>query len=314
MVPDTRSRHPSVREDRIAGGLTAFACGDALGVPWEGRPPTGARVDEVEALPAAGEWPRGATSDDTALTLLAAEHLIARDGSVDPEAFLATLVDRAPAIRGLGPSTLAAIGGYAETGQLPTRGGDTNGAAMRALPLGWATAPADSARRRRLTMDLSRATHPAGDAQVAACVVATCGSWVLEGSGGRALLQAAIDEAGAAAEACGTPPRLAAQLRRLAAGEWTPPPDGIGLDPTETVVAALSCVLVATSLRQALIDAVALGGDTDTVAALVGGLLGSTMSRARVLAELPWHTAVSLPPQATILGTARALARLQDRG
>jgi len=63
--------------ERIAGALTAYACGDALGVPWENTPKTDADATpgQVEQLPAREGWPRGATSDDTALTLLAARHL-----------------------------------------------------------------------------------------------------------------------------------------------------------------------------------------------------------------------------------------------
>ena len=61
---------------RIDGAPTAYACGDALGVPWENRPAANAASPgQIEQLPAREGWPRGATSDDTALTLLVAHHL-----------------------------------------------------------------------------------------------------------------------------------------------------------------------------------------------------------------------------------------------
>ena len=96
---------------RIDGALTAYACGDALGVPWESQPDATARAtpSQIEQLPAREGWPRGATSDDTALTLLVARHLADRDGDGDPAAFLADLAGQEPAIRGLGPTTTAAI-------------------------------------------------------------------------------------------------------------------------------------------------------------------------------------------------------------
>jgi len=124
---------------RINGALTAYACGDALGLPWE-RPPdanTHAAPSQIEQLPAREGWPRGATSDDTALTLLVAHHLADRDGDGDPAAFLADLAEQEPTIRGLGPTTTAAIERFrrSETGASPGRA--TNGAAMRALPIGW---------------------------------------------------------------------------------------------------------------------------------------------------------------------------------
>src|SRR6266496_39890 len=92
---------------RIDGALTAYACGDALGLPWEGRPDANAHATprQIEQLPAREGWPRGATSDDTALTLLVAHHLADRDGDGDPAAFLADLAGQEPAIRGLGPTT-----------------------------------------------------------------------------------------------------------------------------------------------------------------------------------------------------------------
>src|SRR6266702_3358040 len=96
---------------RIEGALTAYACGDALGVPWESpsNANVGAAASQIEQLPAREGWPRGATSDDTALTLLVAHHLADRDGDGDPAAFLADLAGQEPAIRGLGPTTTAAI-------------------------------------------------------------------------------------------------------------------------------------------------------------------------------------------------------------
>ena len=47
--------------DRIAGAVTAYACGDALGLPWEQFPPAGASMAEIEGLPAREGWERGAT-------------------------------------------------------------------------------------------------------------------------------------------------------------------------------------------------------------------------------------------------------------
>ncbi len=38
---------------RIRAGLVAFAAGDALGVPWEGRPPHEIDPDQVTAIPCA---------------------------------------------------------------------------------------------------------------------------------------------------------------------------------------------------------------------------------------------------------------------
>lgn len=300
------------RADRIAAAMTGYACGDALGVPWEGSPPAPASPAQIEALPARGGWQRGATSDDTALTVLVAQHLAERGGAADGQVFLQTLAAAAGSITGLGPSTTRAIEHFRATGAPITTGGATNGAPMRALPIGWATPPNDPDLRRRRAIELSRATHPDPDALVAACVVAACASWALEGASGALLLTVAIDEEAQARSVCAAGDRLGAMLAALLARTWQPPARGIGLDPAETVTAALACTLEASSLREGLLEAVGMGGDTDTVAAITGGLLGARMTVPEVLAELPWHEAVLLPDPALVAELSSTLASVRS--
>ena len=199
----------------IDGALTAYACGDALGGPWESlrNPNVGVAASQIEQLPAREGWPRGATSDDTALTLLVAHHLADRDGDGDPAAFLAELAGQEPAIRGLGPTTTAAIERFRRgDATAASSGRATNGAAMRALPVGWVLPHDQAGRRRQVTIAMSRATHSDPAALVAACVMATCASWALEGVSSSMLLQAAAEEARQAAEAVTTDARLAEML------------------------------------------------------------------------------------------------------
>ena len=294
---------------RIDGALTAYACGDALGVPWENAP-TGATPSQIEQLPAREGWPRGATSDDTALTLLVAHHLADRDGDGDPAAFLADLAGQEAAIRGLGPTTTAALERFRRGDEAAgSPGRATNGAAMRALPIGWVLPHDQAERRRQVTIAMSRATHAHPAALVAACVMATCASWALEGASPSLLLEAAANEAREAAQPVTTEARLAEMLTQVSAGTWEPPASGISLDPYETVAAVLWCATRATSLRSGLMNAVQLGGDTDTVAALAGGLMGGKLTAGQVRAELPWHRLVVLPePESAIAETAVALA------
>ena len=294
---------------RIDGALTAYACGDALGVPWENAP-VGGTPSQIEQLPAREGWPRGAISDDTALTLLVAHHLADRDGDGDPAAFLADLAEQEAAIRGLGPTTTAAIERFRRGDEaVGSPGRATNGAAMRALPIGWVLPHDQAERRRQVTITMSRATHADPAALVAACVIATCASWALEGASPSMLLAAAAEEAREAAQAVTTEARLAEMLTQVSAGTWEPPANGISLDPYDTVTAALWCATRGTSLRSGLVSAVQLGGDTDTVAALVGGLMGSKLTTEQVRVELPWHQLVILPePESAIAETAAALA------
>src|SRR5690242_5738086 len=180
---------------------------------------------------------------------------------------------------------------------------------MRALPFGWVLPHAQAERRRQVAIAMSRTTHADPAALVAACVIAACASWALEGASPAMLLEAAAGEAREAAQAVTTDARLAEILARVSAGTWEPPAGGISLDPYETVAAVLWCATQATSLRDGLVNAVQLGGDTDTVAALVGGLMGCSLTAEQVRAELPWSQLVVLPePASAIADKAGALA------
>ena len=155
---------------------------------------------------------------------------------------------------------------------------------------------------------MSRATHADPAALVAACVIAACASWALEGASPSQLLEAAAEEVREAAPAVGTEARLAGMLTHVSARTWEPPANGISLDPYETVAAALWCATRATSLRSGLASAVQLGGDTDTVAALVGGLMGGKLTAGQIRAELPWHRLVVLPEPETAISRDRRRA------
>ena len=301
MYPD----HAFSAATRIEAALTAYACGDAFGLPWENLPVDRIDLEEAERLPSRPGWPHGATSDDTALTLLVTQYL-AEEKPVAAEAFLRWLSDRADSIRGLGPSTSAAIRGFRTTGHLPADG-NTNGAVMRALPVGWAVPVDQAPRRRQWTIELSRATHGGREAQAGACVAAACAAWALEGASWATIIEVAIEEAAAACRATGADPSIQAMLRALADERWTPS-GGVSLDPYETIVAALHCASRASSLRAALLAAVQLGGDTDTVAALTAGLIGCQLTTEAVLAQLSWSDQVRLPEHERVETLAQQLA------
>ena len=112
--------------------------------------------------PGTRDWPRGATSDDTEQLLLVAEYLVEANGQVDERDFLGRLANALPGM-GAGPTTQAAVRRFVATGELATEGSSI-GAAMRALPFGWATPVTAAGHRRELTMRLSRTTHGAPEA------------------------------------------------------------------------------------------------------------------------------------------------------
>jgi ADP-ribosyl-[dinitrogen reductase] hydrolase len=294
----------------IRAGILAYAAGDALGVPWEGKPPDEVRWEELEELPVRGDWPRGSTSDDTDQLLLVARYLAEAKGQVDEQGFLTRLAKALPRMRGVGPTTRAAVGRFVETGEPRASTGSSIGAAMRALPFGWATPVAATEQRRELTVRLSRATHGAPVAVMSACVVAEMAAWAIEQHPIDAVVAAGLREAGHSAEQYALGSATVRPLREAAHGDWVSPKRGMSLDAAATMATVLHVLRRATGVASAMKQAVALGGDTDTAAAIVGGILGS---QARDLeGEIPWLSSVVLPESEMVEATAAGLYALRQ--
>jgi ADP-ribosyl-[dinitrogen reductase] hydrolase len=293
----------------IRAGILTYAAGDALGVPWEGRTPDEVRWEALEALPARGDWPQGATSDDTEQLLLVAEYLVENNGQVDERDFLARLAKALPGMRGAGPTTQAAVRRFLATGELHATEGSSIGAAMRALPFGWATPVAATARRRELTMRLSRTTHGAPEAIISACVVAEMAAWAIEQHPIDAVVTAGLREAEELARQHALHPATLQPLRRATSGDWPPNTAGPTLDALATMASVLHVLQEAKGLATAMKHAVALGGDTDTTAAIVGGILGCQLED--VESQIPWLPSVAMPDASLIEAAATGLYELR---
>lgn len=298
-------RLSTAQHDRAAGVLLGQACGDALGVPYEfARPPGVGELAEMTGgglgNSAPGEW-----SDDTAMAMAVADGL-GEDDWLDAIAagFLRWYDDRPPDV---GVQTRAVLGAITHRDRIrpgalaaemtalaaayarrhPHSAG--NGALMRTSPVALAFLDdrpgcADAARR---IAELTHADPLAGD---------SCVLWseairiaVLEGRidvrGGldllpenrRDLWAAWIDAAENEPPASFTPNgyTVSALQAALAAIAQTPLPEHA---PAEGSFRSLH-------LQDALHAAVRIGDDTDTVAAIAGGLLGAVWGASAV----PWR-------------------------
>jgi ADP-ribosyl-[dinitrogen reductase] hydrolase len=98
-------------------------------------------------------------------------------------------------------------------------------------------------------------------------------------------------------------------LWEAAAGDWASPKGGMRIDTVATMAIVLHVLRQATGLASAMKQAVALGGDTDTAAAIVGGILGP---QARdIEGEIPWLSSVVLPESEIVEATAAGLCALR---
>lgn len=294
---------PKAGAERIRAGFVAFATGDAVGAPWEGVAPGDLTEADLSHLTRREDWPLGATSDDTAQLLLAAETLCA-PGEDPQRGFMERLAAGFDEMRGVGPTTTEAVRRWRESGALGATEGTTNGAAMRALAVGWATPSNDPHRRRETVQTLSRATHGGAGALIAAGVVAAIGTWSLEPIPLETICEEAVTEAEALRAELQADVPLD-ELTAAARGEWTPPSAGVSLDAIETTAAVVDVLRQADDVPSGIEAAIRLGGDTDTVAAIAAGILGSL--NPEQVGQLPWLLQVQLPDPALLDRLAKKL-------
>ncbi|MFF1822493.1 ADP-ribosylglycohydrolase family protein [Kribbella sp. NPDC058245] len=299
--------------DRALGALYGLAIGDALGMPTQSmsRADIAARYGVVDRLlpgapdqPIAPDMPAGTITDDTEQALLLARLLVEGNGRVDPHKFAGALQSweqdmlRRGSLDLLGPSTKRALDRLAagEPAEQTGRDGTTNGAAMRVAPVGIAYAGDELLDA---VLESCRVTHNTGLGIAAAAAVAAAVSAGVGGADLPTAVAAAEDAATAGGQrghwvAGGS---IAARLRwvrgwaqGLAPDELIPAIDevvGTSVAANESVVAAFALVeVLGEDVRTALTTAASLGGDTDTIAAICGAVLGAQHGMSGLPADL----------------------------
>lgn len=288
-----------LQNDRAAGVLVALAAGDALGAGYEfGAPlPDGAEVTMKGGGPfgfAPAEW-----TDDTSMAIPIAQALLepASDaGSSSPAAL--TMIVRAwsawaAEAKDVGAQTSSVISAArrlaSAAGRSKVRAADFsaaaadfhartgrsagNGSLMRTAPLALAYLDRDPASLMAAAGVLSALTHADPDAQEA------CGLWCVAIR--EAVLTGVLDVR--AGLSLLSPDRAAVWLGRIEVAERSRPRDftrnGWVVEAFQGAWSAIHFAGLSDSgpahLRAALEEAVRGGRDTDTVAAIAGGLLGA---------------------------------------
>jgi poly(ADP-ribose) glycohydrolase ARH3 len=273
-----RKPAPVTLEDRFVGCLLGHMLGDALGAPFEGLPPETIYYDFGPAR-RLFERPPDATlpyTDDTQMTIGVAECLL-ECGGIDAEILAGRFRDNYEPWRGYGPGTrklLDAMGAGAEwrsmTGGAFAGGSLGNGAAMRAAPVGLLfhldlDRVCDEARRSAV---LTHA-HPIG-IDGAVLMAAAVALVVAADAFDRRVF---FDELGrrAATEEFQWQLRTAARL-----GPDDSLTFGNSLEAHRWVTTALTCFAFSPdSYEDAVGRAIAMGNDTDTLAAMAGSLSGA---------------------------------------
>lgn len=273
--------------ESFRGALLGAAVGDALGAPFEGRP----TVAPAEfARLAASDAPLRYT-DDTHMTLVLAEALIDDDELTDQGRLLgafAAAYDEEP-WRGYGPGPpevfrlfARGVGWRLAASSLHGgRGSLGNGAAMRVAPVGLAAHDdrvAVAARARRS----AEVTHAHAIGREAAALQALAVTEALASAGAELDPEAVLDALEGAIRSTLLLERLR-RVRRALDGEDIGSLIGAGVEAHEAVPAALAVFLRRPdSFAAAIADAVGLGGDTDTIASMVGALSGARLGASAI--------------------------------
>jgi poly(ADP-ribose) glycohydrolase ARH3 len=274
----TTSSAPVPRE-RFHGCLLGQAVGDAVGAPFEGMP-----ADYVywalgpvhELIHRPGREPLRYT-DDTQMLIGVAEALVA-DGLVRPEHLLVRFVANYEPERGYGPGArrileMAAEGGdWQHLAETVFPGGSFgNGAAMRVAPVGLVFAhDLDRVVEQARLSALPTHRHPLGieGAELLALAVALAAA-------GPPLDRAAFYRTlrrHCRSEEFRWQARAAGKLRRRHAVGFL----GNSLPAHRSVMTAIACFTTCPdSFEHAVAKAIALGDDTDTLAAMTGALVGA---------------------------------------
>ena len=303
------------RFSRAYGALAGLALGDALGMPTQAMSPEQIRavygritglVDGDASQPYAPGMPAGSVTDDTEQALLIASLLVRGRGSSSGRVAL-NAVEFAHALlawedsmieRGsldlLGPSTKAALE-RVRAGEDPLTvggAGTTNGAAMRVTPIGIAVSTEDPEAFAEAVWSSCRVTHATRQGFQSAALVAAAVSMGIDtvrtpSPDLRSLLWKAVTYVDSLPER----------------GAWTPDPDVVAatrramqlvanpasssleclIDQVGTSVASAHAIPMAFALLardpspQALLDAANIGGDTDTIGAIAGAILGAAL-------------------------------------
>lgn len=290
-----RTAGDPVRRDRIAGALLGVHAGDALGatlefLPWQAiraRYPDGLR-DIIGGGPFG--WPAGHATDDTDLTraVLLAYLPPGHDDVVHAAAdnMLAWLdgdwPDREPGSRprDIGHATHRGLERYRRYADPRAAGAGHghagNGSLMRCIPTGLAVT--DRSHRIRDSIEISAITHDDPRATVACAAYNEIAATLLR----QAPPEQAINAALAAARELG----CTAVADAIDRGRRIQPAimAGTGIIPLEdqasgfvldSLSLAVAAILDPRPLPEVLIDIVRIGNDTDTNAAIAGGLLGA---------------------------------------
>ena len=275
---------------QILGGILGLAVADAVGVPVEFQRRKSLRSNPVTDMKGYGTYnqPPGTWSDDTSLTLCLLDSLVHKgiDYADIMERFLLWLDKGEYTAHGevfdVGITTRKALHRF-RNGTAPLECGgiseqdNGNGSLMRTLPLAFYCKSTEDKAFMDIIHNVSLLTHAHKRSQIACGMYLIIAKSLLEVSDLKSTIGSSLEKAN---EYYGNKKEYAGDLKhyeRLFDTGFARLPEreikssGYVVD---TLEAALWCLLNTSNYKDCVLKAVNLGEDTDTVAAVAGGLAG----------------------------------------
>lgn len=271
----------------IRDGIYGVAVGDAYGVPFEFLTAEDVQSKIRECMIGNGthKQEKGTWSDDTSLTLCILDNI---DREINYKAIMESFVQWYKYGKytadgycfDIGLGTKKALFRYMK-GVLPTKCGGTsvrdngNGSLMRCLPIAYYLYCSKEGIRRDVIHNISSLTHGNEISLMACDMYVTLGYKLLEGLDVEhayvCALQETIEYWGSdeieGIKALNSIPQI--EYRDLSGSGYV----------ISTLQAAIWCLLNTTSYKECIHKCVKIGGDTDTIASIAGGLAGIVYGR-----------------------------------
>jgi len=268
-------------------GIFGFIVADAMGVPVEFCTREERKIDPIEEMRAYGTYhqPYGTWSDDTSLTLCLLEN-ITEGYSLDrlAEKFIRFYVKGHLTPYGevfdIGNSTRVAIEKMIQGERLEKCGGNTemdngNGSLMRVLPLAYYLKEMPPMKKKKIIEDVSSLTHAHSRSKLACIIYVEYAINLINGNNKSDAYRQTINFID---QYCYEDYKEEIyNFRRILEGNIASLMEA-DINSTgyvvDTLEASLWAFMTTNDYKEAILKGINLGGDTDTIAAIIGGVAG----------------------------------------
>lgn len=279
--------HSSITSSHIAGGIFGLAVGDAAGVPFEGLPRSAFKWNTVPRYRFKGfgvhNQPPGTWSDDTSMTMCLVQSIIDMNGKISPKDIMNKFMDWYYNAKYTATGSVFDCGRICQHAieswryQLPIEmcarkdeKSNGNGALMRILPL--AFLPESEESLRKLTYSAAGLTHGHPVSQLCCAIYVMVARELFFGAKDKeTAIKAGFKKGYENSSASHYP-----DIEDVAKNIYLKSPKTVKSDGyvINTLTSALWCFLHTNSYEKCIRTAIRMGNDTDTTAAVAGGLAG----------------------------------------